>query len=67
MPEHPTARDGHGRAAAESAHDDGGGDVGEDILADVAIDRSGAEGGEARSPGQVVLHEVGFFHPTSSF
>lgn len=60
MPEHPTAWDRHGDFATESAPDDGGGDVGEDLLAQRTIDRGGAEKGEAGSPGSVVLHEVLF-------
>ena len=61
MSEHTTAGDRHGGAAAESAPDDRGGDVGEDLLAHCAVDRGGAEGGEAGSPGEVVSHEVRCF------
>lgn len=60
MSEHPTARDRHGDFATEPALDDGGRDVGENLLAERAVDRGGAESTETSSQGEVVLYEVRF-------
>lgn len=66
MSEHPTARDRHGDFATEPALDDGGGDVGENLLAERAVNRGGAESTETGSQGEVVLHEVRFPSPPPS-
>lgn len=60
MSEHPTARDRHGDFAPKSAPNDRGGDVGENLFSERAVDRGRAASAETGSPGEVVLHEVRF-------